>query len=96
MSSSLHQISFCGCWNNAHYLRGDFERHDDSFILKGTDDSGWLGLIRIDDGNQIKGNYFMKKEFAQYKLKNKERRGLNRCYCELEESIIPLLLRNRL
>jgi len=27
--------------HNAHYLRGDFERHDDSFILKGTSNSGW-------------------------------------------------------
>ncbi len=37
--------------NNMHYRRGDFERHDKSFILKGTKNSGWLeNPIRIDAG----------------------------------------------
>ena len=77
--------------NNAHYLRGDFERHDNSFILRGTKDSGFIRPIRIDDGTIIGGNYHMKPEIAQYKTKNKESRGLNRCYCELKGDIISLL-----
>lgn len=77
--------------NNAHYIGGDFERDDKSFILKGTDRSRFLeNPIRIDGG--LKGsNYMMTEEFSQYKLKNKENSGLNRSYCRLEESVIDLL-----
>ena len=57
--------------NNAHYLRGDFERHDNSFILKGTKDSGLIEPIRIDDGKKINSNYYMKPEIAEYKINNK-------------------------
>lgn len=81
--------------NNAHYLRGDFDRHNKSFILKGTEDSGWIKPIRIDDGQRNKGNYYMKSEIAKYKLKNQHNRGLNRCYCELDESIIALINENK-
>jgi len=82
--------------NNAHYLRGDFEKHDESFILKGTDESRWINPIRLDDGIHIRGNYFMKKEFSKYKMFNKNKRGINRCYCNLEEDIIPIILENNL
>ncbi len=74
--------------NNAHYLRGDFNKHDNSFILKGTDESGLIKPIRIDDGTRTKGNYYMKPEIAQYKIKNKDSRGLNRCYCELNSDVL--------
>ncbi len=81
--------------NNAHYLRGDFEKHDKSFILKGTDDSGWIKPI--DMGATKKGsNYYMSKKMASYKLDNQDKRGLNRCYCRLKEDIIPMLLKNKL
>ena len=79
--------------NNAHYLRGDFEKHDKSFILKGTKDSGLIKPIRIDDGTIIGGNYYMKPEIAQYKLENKQSRGLNRCYCELNSNISNLIIK---
>lgn len=81
--------------NNAHYLRGDFERHDNSFILKGTEDSGLIKPIRIDDGKRKKGNYYMKPEIVGYKIKNREKRGLNRCYCELESEVISLIKLNK-
>lgn len=79
--------------NNAHYLRGDFKIHDNSFILKGIKDCGLIKPIRIDDGTIIRGNYYMKPEIAQYKLENKQSRGLNRCYCELDSNISNLIIK---
>ncbi len=77
--------------NNAHYLRGDFDRHDKSFILKGTEESGLIRPVRIDDGNRVGSNYYMKTDIARYKIKNQESRGLNRCYCELKDDIVSIL-----
>jgi len=79
--------------NNAHYLRGDFEKHDQSFILKGSKESGWIRPIRI-DGYQKGSNYFMNDFMFQFKL-NSKKKGLNRCYCEISQNIIPYLLENR-
>jgi len=77
-----------------HYLRGDFERHDGSFILKGVQDSGLIKPKRID--KERRGScYFMTEKMAGFKLRNRGNTGLNRCYCRLTERIIPLLLENR-
>lgn len=79
--------------SNAHYLRGDFEKHNDSFVLKGTKDSGWIKPIRI-DGFREGSNYMMNDFMSQFKLNDS--RGLNRCYCEISGEIVPYLLKNKI
>jgi hypothetical protein len=81
--------------NNAHYLRGDFHRHDGSFILKGTEESGWLHPIDM-EAERHGSNYYMSPHMASYKLRNKDKRGLNRCYCRLSPDIIPLLEKHKI
>lgn len=85
---------------NVHYVRGDFQSDDPKesgrFILKGTANSGWIKPKRIDDGHPIGSNYQMTDAFAQFKRENKDARGLNKCYCPLKDSIIPLLVERKL
>lgn len=78
---------------NVHVIVGDFEiKQKDIFILKGKD-GGYLRPIRIDNGK--KGSTYQMNDFMfQFKLNSK--RGLNRCYCELESSILNHILKNRL
>jgi len=74
--------------DNQHFRRGDFEAGDTSFILKGTEDSGILPKVKRIDKGRKGSNYQMTREFAQFKVSNSDKRGLNRSYCQLHDSVI--------
>ncbi|MEK6932835.1 MAG: hypothetical protein AABW56_03525, partial [Nanoarchaeota archaeon] len=76
----------------------DFEnKKKDIFVLKGKEGGFLPNPIRIDNG-EIKGSTYQMNDFLfKYKLKkNEDKRGINKCYCELKSSILPHILKNRL
>lgn len=80
---------------NVHYIRGDFTQNEfDVLLFKGTNESGFIKPIRIDEG-LLANNYQMNDWMYNYKLDKNGRRGLNRAYGEINEKIIPEL-RNKL
>lgn len=84
--------------NNVHIIRGDLEEiNSNCYIIKGKKDSGYIKPIRIDNGALNGANYQMNDFLFQHVLyPDKNKRGINKRYCELKSSIIKEILKNKI